>query len=217
MRRPEPVRVGLAPPSQLPSYDCVMTLTTGADGISPGVPSVRRDGDCRGPGTHDVHMSPLPPPRLERLVIQGPGTGIPRTAPRSNDFVHVPRMSEIYPLNRPFRRAAGGLADEEGGGAPVGDAARSLSTTRDPTAASDRVRRVDVAVTDDDFDNTGLSTAAVHTYRLAVVEAVQMTVLACSGAGVGYRRGSVDTFPKPSAQDEVVGVPEEVLVELTRQ
>ena len=111
MRRPEPVRVGLAPPSQLPSYDCVMTLTTRADGISPGVPRARRDGDCRGPGTHDVHMRPLTPACPERLVMRGSGTGIPRTARCSNDVVHVPRMSEIQPLRETFRRAGGARRD----------------------------------------------------------------------------------------------------------
>ncbi|MDT3725757.1 DUF4259 domain-containing protein [Streptomyces sp. DSM 41972] len=87
-----------------------MTLTTRADAVSPAAPRTRRDGDCRGPGTQVVHISPPPPPHLERLVILDPATGIPPTAPRSNDVVHVSRMSEIHPLNRPFRRAAGRTA-----------------------------------------------------------------------------------------------------------
>lgn len=76
---------------------------------------------------------------------------------------------------------------------------------------------MNMAVADHDFDVSGLPSAAVDAHGLTVFEAVQVAVLPCPGARVGYGRGSVDALAEPSAQDEVVALPEEVLVELTGQ
>ena len=76
---------------------------------------------------------------------------------------------------------------------------------------------MDMAVADDDFHVSGLPPAAVDAHGLAVFEAVQVAVLPGSGAGVGGGGGAVDALAEPSAQDEVVALPEEVLVELTWQ